>query len=260
MYMENLYSDDMDFEILARENALEIDIIQHAIMEDFNIYTETCMFESAESEDKSDGILTKIVDNMKKAIKKIIEFVQGIFTSMKMGVGDQLSVSDYMKSDTAKIRLTNYALAIQKELEDEILEGRKLVKAISSKAGFDPHIVASFVDKAQNFVMDQGTTILSTGAAVVLANKISNSILNGNKLLKKNQELAEQIEAEKKKQSDIKTDKLKNDGHSKLAALNSLNNVISSTMRKATGVWSSLNRELDKYKVTKNDREKRKRR
>ena len=46
MYLENLYSSDLETEIFMRENVIELDECQNDIIDGLNMYQESVLFES----------------------------------------------------------------------------------------------------------------------------------------------------------------------------------------------------------------------
>ena len=247
MYMNNIYSDDMEFEIYARENALEISILNHSISEDLNIYSEMTFFESGD-DSETDGVLAKIGANIRKIIDNILNFITGFFKSIGMNVGEKLTVSDYMNANSTKIHLNQDIQAIQKEIDEELMEGHKITKLLSKKTGFDPKMVQSFVDRVTNFTIDNGGTIISTALTVTFANALSNNILGGQKLAKELNEVERRTEEEAVRSGKISEDKLRKQGHEKLAAITKVANSVSIIMRRASSAYGSVERQLKKHK------------
>ena len=89
MYLENLYSSDLETEIFMRENVIELDECQNDIIDGLNMYQESVLFESEDS-DKGDGILLKICEKIGKMINKIKDFIISFFKSIGMNMGDKL--------------------------------------------------------------------------------------------------------------------------------------------------------------------------
>ena len=240
----NLYCDDLEVEILARENALEVDILSADIMSELSFFNESVFMESEENT----SVLKKVADKISEIVGKIVSFIQGIFTSLHLGAGEELKASDYLNSEDVKIKMSAKAEQIQKELEDEILAGRKIVNSVSKATGIDPHIVDSLSQKAQSFVLSEGGRIVGIAATTVIANKLSKTILGGKKLMKDIDETSKKIAKEERKRDERHERKLKESGHGTLLQLTKLTNVISNTTRKATGLYYSTVNELDKYK------------
>lgn len=242
--IDYLYSDDLSVEILARENAIEVDTLTAEIATDLSFFNESVFMESGENQ----SVIKKISDKISKVIDTIISFIKGIFTSLKLGVGDELKAEDYYNSEDVKIHFSAKAAEIQKELEEEILEGHKIVNAISKKSGVDPRLIDNLSQKAQSFIMSEGGKMLGIAATTVIANKLSKTILGGKELLEKTNEVNRKIAKEQEIQEERKERKLRESGHSGLAQLNRVTSIISKNVRKATSIFNSTVSELDKYK------------
>ena len=63
----NLYCDDLEVEILARENALEVDILTTDIMSELSFFNESVFMESEENT----SVLKKVAD--KKGLSVVVE-------------------------------------------------------------------------------------------------------------------------------------------------------------------------------------------
>ena len=169
--------------VLFNEKAMELDVKQCDLMMDIyshdihnmlDMYTENCYLEetaSTEEERKSssDGkqtILQTIIAKLKSLIQKISDMIDAFKASIA-SKKNNLTAEEYMNSETAKIQFAYDVMAIQKEVDEEYLEARKVVQGISKITKVPVDKVAAFCDKMESKLHDNRDKILPTAKAVI---------------------------------------------------------------------------------------------
>ena len=117
---------------------------------------EYCFTES-ESEEK--GILSRMIDAIASFIHKINEAVVNLFSK-----DDHVELDDFLKSQTGQVQLSYDMESIDREVNKKVLEGRKLIQAISSATGISDEKVAKFADGGANVVNKYGGFVVTTAA------------------------------------------------------------------------------------------------
>lgn len=247
MYLENLYSSDLETEIFMRENVIELDECQNDIIDGLNMYQESVLFESEDS-DKSDGILLKICEKIGKMINKIKDFISSFFKSIGMNMGDKLTAEDYISSETAKVRLDADYAKICDDIDHEIAESHKIVSKLAKLMGIDPVVMKRMTDKGQKAFKTTAPVILSTAAAVIVGNKIKKSILKNDKVVDDIDKARKGIERKLKRKDKITYDKLKKDGHPIMAELNKLTAMASERSKKLTVMFNDVTKKLNTFR------------
>ena len=252
----NIYFDDMDLEILARESALEESIIKQDIVSNMNIYEEMVMFESGEEADsKQQGILQRIGKSISNLIQSIIDYVSRFFKSISANTGEKLTASDYMDAESTQIKFQSDIKKIYEECEKEFFEAHKFLSLLHKKTGIPPKKLNEWTDRLNNFVIDNGTTVITAAASVIIGNKIHQTLSKNNEALQKAKEENERLIKESQK---LKSEELKEDGHNILSQMNTVVSGMSTITRRLTSVYSSIVGNLNKYKVTYNDKKSKK--
>lgn len=246
--IQNLYSDDIEIEIMARENAIECDELSSLIMRDLAYLTESVFYESGEeSEGKGQGIIHSICQKISKMVKAIVDFISNVFKSIGTGFGKQLKPEDYMNADSVKIELNSNAEQLKKELDEEVLNTHKFVKFMSQKTGMDPDEVDKKLASAKKGALKVGGTVLGVTAACILGNKLAKSILGGEKVAKECDELSKKIESDTQSIANLEAKKFELQGKKTLATITRKLGSLNGKLRKSMGAYSEITRGLSKY-------------
>lgn len=252
----NIYFDDMNLEILARESALEESIINQEIVSNMNIYEEMVMFESGdEADSKKEGILQRIGKSISNLIQSIIDYVSRFFKTISANTGEKLSVSDYMDAESTQIKFQSDIKKIYEECEKEFFEAHKFLSFFHRKTGVPPKKLNEWSDRLNNFAIEHGTTVITAAASVIIGNKIHQTLSNNNEALQKAKAENERLI---KEADQLKSEELKEDGHLILSQMNTVISGMSTITRRLTSVYSSIVGNLNKYKVTYRDKKAKK--
>ena len=244
----NIYFDDMDLEILARESALEESIINQDIVSNMNIYEEMVMFESGdESDSKQQGILQRLAKSISKLIQNIIDYVERFFKSIGANVGEKLSVSDYMNAETTQVKFQSDIKKIYDECEKEFFEAHKFLSLLHKKTGIPPKKLNEWSDRISNFVINNGTTVLTVATSVTLGNKIHDLMTNNNKKLK---ELQKEYDQLTKEANEKEIQELKDSGHPYMAQMQTVLNGMSTLTKRLSAPFASIQSKLNQYKTS----------
>lgn len=153
---------EQDIEII--ENTLDLDLTRvnrdymygmgMAIVSD-HIY-EYCF---TESENSGQGVISRMIDAIIRFIRGINERVSSLFAK-----DDHVEIESFLQSETGQIQLAYDVEAINKEVDKQILEGRKMIQAISSVTGISDEKVAGFCDTCGKLVENHGGMIVKMSA------------------------------------------------------------------------------------------------
>lgn len=121
---------------------------------------------------KKRSAIGKICDYVIKLISDIIETVSNIFTPSK----SHIDVQTYLSSSQGKIELENDLLRVQKEAEEEVRKGRKIIQALSKGTKIDDAVIEKYVDGAAIGAKKYGKTIIPTAAAYVTYQKATGNL------------------------------------------------------------------------------------
>ena len=140
-------------ELDEKQFGLTMDIYSHDIHSMLDMYTENCYLEETASTDdeKSNStsgkksVMQTIIEKLKSMIAKVGEIIDAFKASIEGK--KNLTAEEYMGSETAKIQFAYDCEAIQKEVDMEYLEARKIVSSISSITKLPIEKVAAFCDK-----------------------------------------------------------------------------------------------------------------
>lgn len=131
---------------------------------------EYCMTESSDGK----GFFSRMIDALVSFIQKINESVANLFSK-----SDSIDLDSFLKSETGQVQLSYDMEAIDREVNKKVLEGRKLIQAISSKTGISDAKVAKFADGCANVVKDHGAFVASAVGIGLLRAKVGREYLTG---------------------------------------------------------------------------------
>lgn len=187
MIFNNISSKEIDIEFLETQIELEKSLNDYLIESDIlslGIFTEEENKAANEQKRSKFGeFIKRITDAIVNALKNL-----GTAISSAFGGGKHINTQDFLNSDTGKGIYAADIEKINKECDDKILEGRKMIQAISNGTGVDDHTVAKYVDGAANFAANNGTVLLSTGVAIAAIPKAREWINNKLGLIQQSEE------------------------------------------------------------------------
>ena len=129
---------------------------------------EYCMTEAADGK----GFLSRMIDAIVSFIQKINESVANLFSK-----NEHVDLDSFLQSQTGQVQLSYDMEAIDREVNKKVLEGRKLIQAISSATGVSDAKVAKFADGCANVVKDHGVFIASVAGIGLLRAKVGKDCL-----------------------------------------------------------------------------------
>ena len=160
-------------ELDEKQFGLTMDIYSHDIHSMLDMYTENCYLEETASTDdeKSNStsgkksVMQTIIAKLKSMIAKVGEIIDAFKASIEGN--KNLTAEEYMGSETAKIQFAYDCEAIQKEVDIEYLEARKIVSGISSITKLPIEKVAAFCDKMDAKLHKNKDKFIPAGKAIM---------------------------------------------------------------------------------------------
>ena len=129
---------------------------------------EYCMTEAADGK----GFFSRMIDALVSFIQKINESVANLFSK-----NEHVDLDSFLQSQTGQVQLSYDMEAIDREVNKKVLEGRKIIQAISSATGISDAKVAKFADGCANVVKDHGVFIASVAGIGLLRAKVGKDCL-----------------------------------------------------------------------------------
>ena len=129
---------------------------------------EYCMTEAADGK----GFFSRMIDAIVSFIQKINESVANLFSK-----NEHVDLDSFLQSQTGQVQLSYDMEAIDREVNKKVLEGRKIIQAISSATGISDAKVAKFADGCANVVKDHGMFIASAAGIGLLRAKVGKDCL-----------------------------------------------------------------------------------
>ena len=159
-----------------------------------------------------------------------------------------LTAEEYMGSETARIQFAYDLAAIQREVDAEYLEARKIVSGISKITNVPVEKVANFCDRMEQKIHDNKSKILPAGKAIVTTvaiektrNAVRDSIYKSKDITARSKKLIDDFDkaigVEPKKEDDPETDK-------KLSVMTRFMTVVGKLEKKWMRVSNTLDSEL----------------
>ena len=129
---------------------------------------EYCMTEAADGK----GFFSRMIDAIVSFIQKINESVANLFSK-----NEHVDLDSFLQSQTGQVQLSYDMEAIDREVNKKVLEGRKIIQAISSATGISDAKVAKFADGCANVVKEHGVFIASAAGIGLLRAKVGKDCL-----------------------------------------------------------------------------------
>ena len=199
---------ERDYTILEKSFDIEFDKIINNYTTESALLTleEDGTFLEAAGNKFSDAV-HKIIDTIVNFINSFIEMIENAFSNKKHITGD-----DFINSKTGQLTFNADVKKIQEQIDDEVLKGRKIVQAISSKTGIDDKTVAEFCDTAFDVGKSVGKFVLPITAAWGVKTFILKSMKNNKDRIRQlGEEVAKETDPKKQKQKMKVLQKLKKD-------------------------------------------------
>ena len=132
---------------------------------------EYCMTESG---DDQPGFFNRMIDAIASFIRGINEAV----SNMSKKDDDRVNLDSFLQSQTGQVQLSYDMEKIDKDVNKKILEGRKMIQAISSATGISDEKVAAFADSCGNFADKYGGWVCKVAAIGAVRSFVAHKSLN----------------------------------------------------------------------------------
>ena len=129
---------------------------------------EYCMTEAADGK----GFFSRMIDAIVSFIQKINESVANLFSK-----NEHVDLDSFLQSQTGQVQLSYDMEAIDREVNKKVLEGRKIIQAISSATGISDAKVEKLAEGCANVVKDHGVFIASVAGIGLLRAKVGKDCL-----------------------------------------------------------------------------------
>ena len=129
---------------------------------------EYCMTEAADGK----GFFSRMIDAIVSFIQKINESVANLFSK-----NEHVDLDSFLQSQTGQVQLSYDMEGINRDVNKKVLEGRKMIQAISSATGISDAKVAKFADGCANVVKEHGVFIASVAGIGLLRAKVGKDCL-----------------------------------------------------------------------------------
>ena len=260
-YIEPLYSEDTDFEVYFRESAINSKKCIN------NIIDIECMFyEDGDENRENSGILSNVINAIKKFISNIKKRISNFLTVIKNSFGGKLTAEVYMSSNAANVRISEDVEKITKDIEDKILSERKGVQMISKaikKLGsatnlpidsiIDQRMIGKVIDDTNSFIAHNGGKVIAAAAAAAIGNRLEKSMADSKGLTEELENLTKEYENNRYR---IHRDKLKSydeNGHKVLKLMEKLTYSVDTVSRRAEKYYIAIAKPLSKFKYNFNN-------
>lgn len=254
-YIESVYSDDLEFEIYFRESALETKKMQFEYMQLETLY-------ETGSEEAKTNVFSKMLESIKNFIMKIKESISNFMLAISQSFGKEVTVKDYMDSNTAEVRIQGDIEKITKEIQDEILSERKGVQAISKAIKgiadktnlpldkfFDTRAIANTIDKINGFVIDNGEAVVSAAIATTIANKLSKSIKDSASITDELELCRQKLADRRQSIHDVKMEAYNARGKKIAATIEQLSFAVNKTSSRAMQYYTAITKPVNKFRA-----------
>ena len=159
-------------ELDIKQTNLMFDIASHEILSMTDMFVESCYMEDGstdEEKQKASSDKKTIWQTIVEKIRGMIDKVRDIIAGFKASIGGKnaISAEDYINSETAQVELQYDIMAMQKEIDQEYLEARKIVNSISSVTNVPIEKVAAFCDKMDAKLHKNKDKFIPAGKAIM---------------------------------------------------------------------------------------------
>ena len=169
-FVENVCTPSSEAEIAYCETAIQLGVLNHQALLAIDTY-EQCLYLEDGNSEAVEGVFQKMKKAVLDILDKIDSIIRGFLDGIKGGSDNRLTADKYFTSETGKINLNKDILEMQKTVDEEFLEMRKVVKMISNTTGFDPEKVGKACDKI-NEKLHENRHKLKAGATAAVESAI----------------------------------------------------------------------------------------
>lgn len=118
-----------------------------------NEMLESVMFEAEDG--SSEGFLSRMINSVLQFIRDLASSVRDAFSK-----SEHMDVDRYLSTSTGQMQLAYDCKAIEEEVDDQILKGRKYIQKLSNHLPVSDKEVANFVDGCGSVVERHGGAVL----------------------------------------------------------------------------------------------------
>lgn len=173
-----------NYDILFRQFEIDVSRLHNQMILESSLYdmeeqlfceAETLDISTTPSKSKNNNKFMTAISQIGKAvsnfIKDVIDMIANIFNT-----SSHVDLQSYLDSATGSIELDYDLDRVNKQVRDKIREGRKLIKAISSKTGVDESLINDYVDAASKGIQKYGTTIIKTAGTYAQIQRVTGEL------------------------------------------------------------------------------------
>lgn len=254
-YLNMIYSEDMDFELYFRENALTAKRIDNDFLQ------LSILYESAD-ESKKPSLFSRMATKVKELLANLKANIQKFIRAISQTFGGKsLTPEDYMNSGAAEVRINGDIQKITEQIQDELLKERKGVQAIAkavSKMGqkvgapidmiVNDKMIADIVDKANAFVVNDGPQMASAAITAVASEKLTKAIRESAGLTDALEESRRNLEKKREKMHDYKQEIYEKQGNILMKYIEQVSYSVQKTSNRAAQYYTAVTRLYTKFK------------
>lgn len=142
----------LDLEMLRADRDFKYEMSMAVLTDQMDVF---CFVES-EDGSGAKNIFSRIIDAIIQFVRDLTNSISNIFAK-----DEGIDMESYAQSKTGKMTLAYDIQNMEKEVDQRILEGRKIVQAISSTTGISDAKVAAFADKCKGVVQKYGGYVVA---------------------------------------------------------------------------------------------------
>lgn len=208
--MENIFQEYSD--PFYKETVIDIKECNISFLQLDNIY----FIESQLNNEKKDSIFKRYISRLIEIIRSTIErFINKVKDFFK--IQEHMTTDDYLNSNSGQIQLSKDIEKINKQIDEEIIKGSKLIQSISTHTHIDDTVVADFLNRT--------ASLLKVGKHTIIKNTVAKVVLNSSiKKCKNNMDKINEIEDSVNKSSNDLDDESKEKIQKIISALKDLVN------------------------------------
>lgn len=180
-FFEDTCMPDDEFEISFCEDVLELNILNHNVLNILGIYEQSFMFEDGDESSSSNGVFEKLKAAILSMLNKIGNIASGVIDSFKSLSADRITYDDYKNSATGQLRLSEDLFEIQRDLDKEYQRMRPVVSKLADMTGQDIDKVEQICDTVTENIHNNGKKYAKDVSKVVTLkamNKLSEDIVS----------------------------------------------------------------------------------
>ena len=238
-------------ELDIKQTNLMFDIASHEILSMTDMFVESCYMEDGSTDEEKQKASS---DKIRGMIDKVRDIIAGFKASI--GGKNAISAEDYINSETAQVELQYDIMAMQKEIDQEYLEARKIVNSISSVTNVPIEKVAAFCDKMDAKLHANKDKFIPAGKAIIKAAAIDQvrknvykTVANTDELMKQSNKYLDEFDRTVR---GPQADKIPDDTQKKANALTRFVSTMGKMVKRWEGNFTKATRTINRMSGTFN--------